>query len=439
MNWKRVPRENIPQLLFLLAAFMFMAAASYYSVKSITENQMSESAEGMLRQAESNIKVSFRELETAISNASLSITHIIEGGGAQDEVRRFFNDTADWFLADADRWLAYRGIYGAVRGEFIDGTRWNPPPGYDFSAQPWFISAREAKGRVAVTALSPDVRGTDAANPGGVIVSVSREVYGTDRGYLGTVAIDVYPEPFFRGVVSLSPVGGGYGMIVNDALKIMAHKNAGLIDEPMAGVSEGFGELAEALAAGREISGKVIADWDGVRRIAFFRKIYNGWYVGTLIPADKFYGPARLAAVSLSVLGVLMFFPPGVALRRPGGGKTRSGKESGSKAGSLAVTNSEINAPTNAADMPANTPEENAVSDGVSPPSAFTRGVDGIDLECALEGLDGNRELLFRVIRTYIKHTSVLLDKIGSPSADGLGEYAIIVHGIKGSSSSLHA
>jgi signal transduction histidine kinase/CheY-like chemotaxis protein/HPt (histidine-containing phosphotransfer) domain-containing protein len=67
------------------------------------------------------------------------------------------------------------------------------------------------------------------------------------------------------------------------------------------------------------------------------------------------------------------------------------------------------------------------------------RGIDGIDLERALESLEGNRELLLQVIRTYIKHTSDLLDKIASPSAEDLREYSIIVHGIKGSSLSLRA
>jgi HPt (histidine-containing phosphotransfer) domain-containing protein len=72
-------------------------------------------------------------------------------------------------------------------------------------------------------------------------------------------------------------------------------------------------------------------------------------------------------------------------------------------------------------------------------PAAFAHAIAGIDLERALENMEGNRELLRQVIRTYIKHTSDLLDKIGSPSAENLGDYAIIIHGIKGSSLGLRA
>jgi signal transduction histidine kinase/FixJ family two-component response regulator len=325
-----------------------MAAVSYFSVNSIMRNQIIESAKDTLKLAESNIKVSLRESETTISNASLSIKRIIEGGGTQGEVRNFFNDTADWLLADTDRWLVFRGIYGIVRDEFIDGTRWSRPLGYDFSAQPWFISARHAKGRIAITMPYSDTRGTNTGNSSKMIVSISQEVYGTGRRYIGVVAIDMYLERFFRDVASLSLVDGGYGMIVNNRLDIIAHNDARLINAHMAGVSKGFEELAEALASGQEISGKVIADKDGVRWIAFFKKIYNGWYVGMLAPTDKFYGPARHAAVRLSVLGALLCILLSAILLRLSARKMRSDEENRSKTHFLASMSHEIRTPMNA-------------------------------------------------------------------------------------------
>jgi HPt (histidine-containing phosphotransfer) domain-containing protein len=65
--------------------------------------------------------------------------------------------------------------------------------------------------------------------------------------------------------------------------------------------------------------------------------------------------------------------------------------------------------------------------------------IDGIDLENAMLNVGGNREALIRVLRVYTSHTSVLLDKIASPSFETLADYAVTVHGIKGSSYSLCA
>jgi hypothetical protein len=460
MNWKHVPRENFLRLFFIFTAFLLMVAASYYSVNSVMKNQMAESAKSTLSVAESNIKVSLGEPETIVSNAAMSVKRIIEGGGTQDEVRRFFNDTADLLLADIDRWLAYRGIYGVVRGEFIDGTRWAPPRGYDYSAQPWFISASAAKGRAAITMPYPDARGMNSGNAGKTIVSVSREVYGRGSGYLGTVAIDIYLERFFGSIAALSPVEGGYGMIVNGEFNIIAHKDAGLVNKPMAGVSEGFEALAEALAREREISGKTVTDREGVRWTAFFRKMYNGWYVGMLVPLDKFYAPARRSAAGLSALGAMLFVTLGVTLLRVSAEKTRSDEENKSKTGILARMSREIMSKMflkNRMDDFLSKPIDSTrlyallrkwlprskrqLSEGKSEKSPFApaREIDGIDLERALENLEGNGELLRQVIRAYIKHTSALLDKIGSPSEENLGEYSIIVHGIKGSSLGLRA
>lgn len=55
MEWKRVPREYYRQLIFVFAAFLMMVLVSYFSIKTIAQNQIEESARGALRIAESNI------------------------------------------------------------------------------------------------------------------------------------------------------------------------------------------------------------------------------------------------------------------------------------------------------------------------------------------------------------------------------------------------
>jgi signal transduction histidine kinase/CheY-like chemotaxis protein len=63
--------------------------------------------------------------------------------------------------------------------------------------------------------------------------------------------------------------------------------------------------------------------------------------------------------------------------------------------------------------------------------------VEDVDVETALKRLGGNVEAYLNVIRSYVTHTPVILDKLRAPGS--LREYEIAVHGIKGSSRSICA
>ncbi|MDR1977259.1 MAG: transporter substrate-binding domain-containing protein [Synergistaceae bacterium] len=60
--------------------------------------------------------------------------------------------------------------------------------------------------------------------------------------------------------------------------------------------------------------------------------------------------------------------------------------------------------------------------------------IEGVDFEMALARLGGDKEAYLEVVRSYVTHTPAILEKLRTPEKDALREYAIAVHGIKGSS-----
>jgi CheY-like chemotaxis protein len=67
--------------------------------------------------------------------------------------------------------------------------------------------------------------------------------------------------------------------------------------------------------------------------------------------------------------------------------------------------------------------------------SADITPIDGIDIPKALERFNGDKEILFDVLRSYAVNTRQLLKELDTFLSEGnLGDYAIVVHGIKGSS-----
>ncbi|MCL1835295.1 MAG: ATP-binding protein [Oscillospiraceae bacterium] len=66
-------------------------------------------------------------------------------------------------------------------------------------------------------------------------------------------------------------------------------------------------------------------------------------------------------------------------------------------------------------------------------------GADGLDMEKALEKFSGDEDLYYDVLRSFAINTPPLLEQCGSVTEEGLADYERLVHGIKGSSSSICA
>jgi HPt (histidine-containing phosphotransfer) domain-containing protein len=65
--------------------------------------------------------------------------------------------------------------------------------------------------------------------------------------------------------------------------------------------------------------------------------------------------------------------------------------------------------------------------------------IDGINLLDGLDRFGGDRDAYMKVLRSYIANTKSLLASIKDVSEENLIDYAIVVHGIKGSSRSICA
>jgi hypothetical protein len=68
------------------------------------------------------------------------------------------------------------------------------------------------------------------------------------------------------------------------------------------------------------------------------------------------------------------------------------------------------------------------------PSKILSFNIDGVDLRKGLERFGNDDESFLSVLHSYAVNTGALLDKAKAVTLDGLVDYAITVHGIKGSS-----
>jgi HPt (histidine-containing phosphotransfer) domain-containing protein len=65
--------------------------------------------------------------------------------------------------------------------------------------------------------------------------------------------------------------------------------------------------------------------------------------------------------------------------------------------------------------------------------------IDGLDYKKGLERFGGDEDVYIEILKSYVNNTPQLLEQSQGVTADTLAEYAVVVHGIKGSSRNIGA
>ena len=69
----------------------------------------------------------------------------------------------------------------------------------------------------------------------------------------------------------------------------------------------------------------------------------------------------------------------------------------------------------------------------------MTINIPGVDAEKGLDLYDDDFDIYLSVLRSYLSNTPSALDKLRNVSAETLQDYAISVHGVKGTSTTIGA
>jgi HPt (histidine-containing phosphotransfer) domain-containing protein len=65
--------------------------------------------------------------------------------------------------------------------------------------------------------------------------------------------------------------------------------------------------------------------------------------------------------------------------------------------------------------------------------------IDGLDMKAGIERVVGNEAIYREILKIYIETTPPVLDELRQPTAETLKNYAVAIHGIKGSSLNIGA
>ena len=123
----------------------------------------------------------------------------------------------------------FAGIYAYVDGEYMDGSAWIPPEGFDPTTRDWYKTVVKADGEVVIVSPYIDAMTGDCVITIGKCISSGR--MEDELQYKNVVCLDVIVNYVKDITEQIDIAGKGYGMVVNEDGFIVAHKNTELNGE----------------------------------------------------------------------------------------------------------------------------------------------------------------------------------------------------------------
>ncbi len=342
MNAKELIKTNYQQILFVFIAFLAMVLVSYVYVSKIVRNQMLLTGEASMDTTQTAVSAGLTEAELLFANVVQTVESMLSEQRDNKEILAFLRGTNTYFNAERSPMPDFMKIYAYIRSEFLDGSGWTPPPDYVPASRPWHVGAEHNNGKIFFSEPYTD------AETGGLCISFSQKLFDNEGTAHGILAVDLKLTRVAEYVHAQRIVGNGYGVLIDDKLNFITHRDDKLIGVNMTKAGGDYTKLAQMFAEDKPISAVRFSDLDKTDSIIFFRTIFNGWHIGVIIPSSSYYQQVYGLALMLGVLGFALMAALSYMLVRTRVERMRSQEESTSKSNFLARMSHEMRTPMNA-------------------------------------------------------------------------------------------
>lgn len=326
----------------MFLAFLTMVLVSYFYVSRIVQRQMLSIGEETMNTTEMAVSSGLTEVELAFSNMTQNIKNMLPNGADKEDILEYLQNTNQYFGANNTIMPEFLKVYAYIGVEFLDGSGWIPPDGYEPTQRPWYIGAVECVDEIYRTEPYVD------ADTGGMCISFSQQIFDNEGNAYGVVAIDVNLTHITDYIANQEIANSGYGVLIDDDLRFTTHRDANLIGMEMDQAGGEYWRLELMLQEGLDISAERFQDTDGTDSVAFFRTIFNGWHIGVVIPRASYYEQVSHLAAVLGVLGFVLMLILSYMLVRIQNARLRSEEENRSKSTFLSRMSHEMRTPMNA-------------------------------------------------------------------------------------------
>ena len=281
-----------------LAALIFLATymmTTFY--RNARKDVLAIGASTMAQEKEQAERYLYRALDI-IQITSMEIEYLLQKDTAPDVILDFLENESTYYRDSVDR--DFTGVYGWIRGEYLDGIGWVPDADYVPTERVWYTDAVKADGEPAM--ISPYLD----AQTGNIMISISRLLHDKES----VISLDISMDTLQRLMERTNLNGHGYGFIVDRDGFVVAHSDA-------SEKGKEYGQEEDKKALVEKVAGSVGTSFDmeldGEKITVFSDTILNDWYVVMVVDNKGLYADISIIMVQsvcmcLVVFGTMVLF-----------------------------------------------------------------------------------------------------------------------------------
>jgi len=290
------------QVLSVFFAFALMVFLSYNFMSDIERKHLLDRVDYAITNTQDKIFAELLEPEATLGIVSETIRDMIIDGFGYSEVEEYVIDITNYMLGDTRLMTYTTGVYGffnIFEDKFIDGIQLIPPDGYDPKTRPWYITAVNAEGAIAVTDPFIDAYTNEMS------LTFTRRIFDDNGNPLGVICLDILLERIKGIAINTLVTEDSYGILFDKDFNVLAHPHPAFIGRHLSKMNDGESVMNDLLQ-GKTISELKTRDYNQNDSVAFIQQLNNGWYLAIIAYADKYYQSVKDIGYILIALGLIL-------------------------------------------------------------------------------------------------------------------------------------
>ena len=281
--------------LTLAATFILMVLLVTYTTRTMyrtSYNYIHELGDDKASAITAELENYLENAKSVLWVAADTVDHMVAKGASDEEIIEYITRESSNTEAQFDE--SYTGIYGVIRGNYVDGVGWVPPDDYDPFTRDWYQTGVAANGQPAI--VSPYVD----AQTGNVIISIVKALTDVDN----VLGLDLT----FSGVQEITERiqinGNGYGFILDKDGMVIAHPDSAEKGKFYDHDSDKAELYSQTMSVGKGNFDMVV---DGKECTVFVDEVMGQWHLVIVTESSKLFSESRNLLVVSILINLIVF------------------------------------------------------------------------------------------------------------------------------------
>jgi signal transduction histidine kinase/response regulator RpfG family c-di-GMP phosphodiesterase len=325
-----------------------MVVLSYFFTSTIVHKYLRQNTDNIFTSVQARIMADLEYPQVTLEGFTRTVRNMVMRGDDSGKLQEYFNDISEYLSFGKRDNISFNGFIGYFETlpdgpALIESFFLDEPDGDVPTERQWYLDAVFAEGETARTIIY-----NDSAMNGDSVLIISICIFDDEGRRLGVVGVRVQIKFIGEYIINTTADQGGYGVLLDENLFILAHPNIDYVGRRTSDPAVRFSVFYDELLEGKEINEYPLITFRDEPAVASFKKLSNGWYLGTVMLEDLYYRDVTNMATVLVILGITLASLMVFFLIRIDIARNKSDMENRNKSSFLANVSHEIRTPMNA-------------------------------------------------------------------------------------------